>query len=267
MYSASRTITFSYPSPSTFYTQRQSASTTPSTPHNTTSRSCCSPAWVPRKSGTGPLGLDTAESLQLLGLHRHLLSETNLPGRALDEADTVGVQALVDGGGTALSPGHGHTTSLGSSLSSLLLVARAKGFDDGGLHGELDEIEGQEPDDVPHPDDTDPAGVDVLDVGEAPVSVAGNDGRDKLSKAECDDESSGGTFHEEEAVGTSDEDKSLGDDSDLEIGDHVQLRIVGLDGVGTESDAELVLEEGCLLDDDDKGDTERIGYDEHRKEK
>jgi len=35
----------------------------------------------------------------------------------------------------------------------------------------------------------------------------------------------------------------------------VKLRIVGIDGAGLEADAELVLEERSLLDDDDKSDT------------
>ena len=54
---------------------------------------------------------------------------------------------------------------------------------------------------------------------------------------------------------TGDEDESLGDDGDLEVGDHVELRIIRLDGAGLEADAELVLEERGLLDDDDKSDT------------
>lgn len=52
------------------------------------------------------------------------------------------------------------------------------------LETELDEIEGEVPDDVPDPDDTDPTTRDTSDVGEAPVTVSGNDGSDKLSDTE-----------------------------------------------------------------------------------
>jgi hypothetical protein len=45
-------------------------------------------------------------------------------------------------------------------------------------------------------------------------------------------------------VGTSDEDESLGNDSDLEIGNHVELRIIVSDGRwARELNTELVLEE------------------------
>ena len=58
---------------------------------------------------------------------------------------------------------------------------------------------------------------------------------------------------------TGDEDESLRDDGNLEVDDRVQLRVVRVDGEGRrEADTELVLEEGGLLDDDDKGDPEGV---------
>ena len=98
-----------------------------------------------------------------------------------------------------------------------------------------------------------------MDVSEAPVGVDGDDGRDELSQAEREHESVGRTLHEEEAVRTRDEDERLRDDGNLEVDDRVQLRVVRVDGEGRrEADTELVLEEGRLLDDDDKGDPESI---------
>ena len=57
---------------------------------------------------------------------------------------------------------------------------------------------------------------------------------------------------------TGDEDERLRDDGNLEVDDRVQLLVVRVDGEGRgERDAKLVLEEGRLLDDDNKGDPER----------
>ena len=51
---------------------------------------------------------------------------------------------------------------------------------------------------------------------------------------------------------TCDEDQGLRDDGDLEVHDHMQLAIVGLDGECFQMNTELSLEEGGLHDDNDK---------------
>ena len=161
--------------------------------------------------------------------------------RLVKERGSVRVEGLVSG----KSPGDG-SSSAGSSSS---LVSSSLDFsglssslglevlDDGSLHGELDQVHGEElwrerrerkrgqfgrreergesrrrggrggrerrreeeregrkggrkkehatnPDDVPNPDDSDPSSRDSLDVGEAPISESGDDGRDELSETE-----------------------------------------------------------------------------------
>ena len=97
-----------------------------------------------------------------------------------------------------------------------------------------------------------------MDLNEAPVTVRSNDGRDELGNAEGDNEGGGRTLHEEEAVGTSGEDKCLRDDGDLEVDDHAKLFVVGLNRAVEERNAEGVLEEGGLEDDAHQSDTGRI---------
>jgi len=104
----------------------------------------------------------------------------------------------VDRGSARLSAGDRNTS--GSFCEHLVFTALTKGFDDGSLHGEFDPIEGSEPNDVPNPDDTDPATRDGLNLGEAPVRISGNDGGDKLGNSECGHEGDGRTFHKEESV-------------------------------------------------------------------
>jgi hypothetical protein len=67
-----------------------------------------------------------------------------------------------------------------------------------------------------------------VDLREAPIGKASNDGGDKLSKAERKEQYRRRTFHNEEAVRPSDENASerLRDDGDLQVNDHVQLRVV-----------------------------------------
>ena len=109
----------------------------------------------------------------------------------------------------------------------------------------------------PNPDDTNPATRDTVDVSEAPVGVDSDDRRNELSQAEGEHEGVRRALHEEEAVRTGDEDERLRDDGDLEVDDRVQLPVVRVDGEGSRKrNAELVLEEGRLLDDDDKRDPE-----------
>ncbi len=105
----------------------------------------------------------------------------------------------------------------------------------------------------PDPDNADPTTRDSPDVSEAPVTVSGDDGGHKLGQAEGEEKSRGGTLHEEESMRTSNEDQGLRYDGDLKVDDHVQLRIVRLHGGGLEGNAELVLEECGLHNDDDKG--------------
>ena len=107
-------------------------------------------------------------------------------------------------------------------------------------------------DTYPDPNDTDPSTRDGPDVGEAPVTVGGDDGRDELGNAEGNDEGGGRSLHEEESVRTRDEDQRLGDDSDLEVDNHVELWVVVVRGHGSttgERDTELVEEERRTDDD------------------
>ena len=78
----------------------------------------------------------------------------------------------------------------------------------------------------PDPDDSDPATRNGTNVGEAPVSVRGDDGRDKLGNAEGDKQGGGGTLHEEESMRAGDKDEGLGDDCNLEVDDHVEHTVV-----------------------------------------
>lgn len=98
------------------------------------------------KGGTSSVRLDAAESLQLFWLHRHLLAEPNLAGRATNEGNTVGVQGLVDRGGAGLCSCHGDARTCGDGLlREFASVTLAERFDDGGLHRKLDGIERDEP--------------------------------------------------------------------------------------------------------------------------
>ncbi len=47
--------------------------------------------------------------------------------------------------------------------------------DDGPLEEKLDQVHGEVPDNVPDPDDTDPAARDRMNLGEAPVAEASDD--------------------------------------------------------------------------------------------
>ena len=93
--------------------------------------------------------LDTREAAKLLGLDRDLLPEADTVGGTTKEGDTVGVKRLVDGGGARLGAVDGDAA--GDVLGLLAegsLVALTKVLDNRGLHGELDKIHGQEPDDI-----------------------------------------------------------------------------------------------------------------------
>ena len=92
------------------------------------------------------MSLDAAEALQLLRLHRHLLTEADLAGGAADERDTVGVHGFVDGRGAGLGASHGH--AFRGLLPDRTSVALTDPFDDSSLHREFDEVERDEPDNV-----------------------------------------------------------------------------------------------------------------------
>jgi len=132
------------------------------------------------ESGSGLLSLDARESLELVLRHRDLCSALESVDLSGEEVGSVRVERLVSGSSSreSLSMLVDKSGGDGSSLS-LLEVGN-----DGLLEGKLDKIQGEVPDNVPDPDDTDPSTRDTSDKGEAPVSVSGNDGRDELSKTE-----------------------------------------------------------------------------------
>ena len=211
-----------------------------------------------RKGLTGMGGLNRREALEFGLAHLHLLPalEAHSPDGTLDKVDSVAVEALVNAADTARRPGNGDPGALALHLvPQLLLVTLTEVLDDGRFHRKLDPVEREEPNDVPNPDDSDPPAGDTGDVRERPVGERGNDRRDELSNAESDEESIRGPLHKEEAVRTSNEDESLGDNSDLEVDDHVDDRVVDVFGLArsiAQRDSELVLKEGGLEDDDQK---------------
>ena len=112
----------------------------------------------------------------------------------------------------------------------------------------------------PNPDNTDPATRDTVDVGEAPVTVDGDDRGHKLGETEGAEQSHRGTLHEEETVRPSDEDERLRDDRNLEVDDRVQdtvVVVVRLDSLVLEVNTELVVEERGLDADGNKSDPVR----------
>lgn len=109
------------------------------------------PAWVPGEDSAGLGGLDTGEPRKLVGGHLGGVgAEADLAGSAADEADTVGVEGLVEGSSARLGAGERNAAvSLFSNhLGNLAGLALAERLDDRSLHGELDKVERQEPDDV-----------------------------------------------------------------------------------------------------------------------
>lgn len=114
----------------------------------------------------------------------------------------------------------------------------------------------------PDPNNTNPSTGNTVDLREAPVGISSNDGRNKLRNAEGSHESNGGTLHEEETMRTSNEDESLRDDGDLEVHDHMKLRIMRIDVASTvavgQGDTKLVLEERGFHNDDDEDDAKNM---------
>ena len=178
--------------------------------------------------------------------------------RACDSRDGLAgvVVRRVEGDLVSFSTGCRGCECCGGSegSSDLALVTLTKVFDNGCLHAELNPVEGNEPDNVPNPNNTDPATRDTLDLCEAPVCVYGNDRRNELRNAERAHESIRRSLHEEESVRTRNEDKGLRDNSDLEVDNRVELRVGNIDLAWrvVEADTKLVLEERSLNNDDDK---------------
>ena len=108
----------------------------------------------------------------------------------------------------------------------------------------------------PDPNDSDPTTRNGTNVSEAPVSVRGDDRGNKLGNTEGQEQGDRGALHEEESVRAGDEDEGLRNDRDLEVDNHVERTIVGDWDTRPvlEVDAEFVLEEIGLQDDNDKDD-------------
>lgn len=102
-----------------------------------------------RKDTASTRSLDRAETLELLGLHRNLLAEADLAGSATNERDAVRVQRLVDGSRTGLGArDRDAALVLLHLLGECLVVAGTEALDDRRLHGELDEVKREEPNDI-----------------------------------------------------------------------------------------------------------------------
>jgi len=95
-----------------------------------------------------------------------------------------------------------------------------------------------------------------MGVSGAPVSICGDDEEDKLGSVEHDNQGDRGTLHEEGSMRVSDEDQGLGNDRNLEVGDHVKHAIIGEWDTRPvfEVDAECILEEHSLQDENDEDD-------------
>jgi hypothetical protein len=106
-----------------------------------------SSAGVTSERSTSALSLDAAEALQFLGLHRDPATESNLACCPLNEGDTVRVQGFVDRGSARLCAAERNTlgVGVGGLLGNATSVER---LDDRGLHGELDPVQRNEPDNI-----------------------------------------------------------------------------------------------------------------------
>lgn len=116
----------------------------------------------------------------------------------------------MNGRSARLGASDGNTTGNGSSLlRGLLLASFAKVLDNCSLHRKFDPIKGNKPNNVleynfghiskldrekrktcPNPDNSNPPTRDGLNVGETHIPISGDEGRNELSKAECDDQRS-----------------------------------------------------------------------------
>jgi hypothetical protein len=189
--------------------------------------------------------------------HRDLGTALEPVGSTAKEGGSVRVQRLVAGCSPRQASLGGGVDGGGSSGS--VGLALLKVLDDRTLEGELNQVEGEVPDDavssvlaqfstqtknsLPDPDDTDPSARDTSDSREPPVTVSGNDGGNDLGDTEGDHERSGRSLEPREAVRSGNEDKSLRNDGNLEINDHVSSVVVDIVTLGQGLDTESVLEE------------------------
>lgn len=125
----------------------------------------------------------------------------------------------------------------GLCLSQLVTIPEV--LDNCGLHRELDQVEGNKPDDIlprthqdawheqmerksyPNPNNANPGTRNLLDVCESPIGKTGDDRGDKLRQAECAHQRKRGTLHEEKSMRASNENERLRDDRNLEVDDGV----------------------------------------------
>jgi hypothetical protein len=192
------------------------------------------------------LSLDGRESRKLVLRHVDLLSALELVALSESSGDEVGsvrVHGLVSGSSSGKSFSRLVDNGGGSTGGLSLLEV----LDDGELHGVLDQVHGEVPDNVPNPDDTDPTTRDGLDVGETPVTEGGNDGRDQLSETEGNHQGVRRSLGPRRSVRSGNEDKSLRDDGNLEVDNHVCSGVVVVLSSGL--DTESVLEEGGVSHD------------------
>lgn len=99
------------------------------------------------------------------------------------------------------------------------------GLEDTGK-AKLDQIEGEVPDDVPDPDGGSPTPSASLDLGEAPVSVDGDQSGNDLGEDKGEGQDGRGTLDEGETLGAGDKDQSLGESRNLEVDNRVETVIV-----------------------------------------
>lgn len=198
---------------------------------------CTCARWVTRKCLTRVVRLDATEPLQLLRLYAHLLAKANLADSTANERRPVRVHRLVYGCSARLGPNH-RDACLSTSTSSRCLghlVTIAEVLDNCGLHRELDQVEGNKPDDIlprthqntwheqmekksyPNPNYANPGTRNLLDVCESPIRKTGDDRGDKLRQAECTHQRKRWTLHEKKSMRASDENECLRDDCNLEV--------------------------------------------------
>lgn len=153
------------------------------------------------------LGLNRGESVEFVLGHVDLLSlaQTDSVDGSRQPRGSVGVQGLV----SRLSSSDRGTSGVHrvgeSGLSGLSLL---ESLDDGELEGELDQVEGEVPDDVPDPNDTDPSTGDVVHVRETPITETGDDGGDELGQTEGEHKSDGYSGSKGSVIRTSEENRN-----------------------------------------------------------
>ena len=92
-----------------------------------------------------------------------------------------------------------------------------------------------------------------MNLRETPIAVRSNNRRHELGDTKSKQESDRRTFHEEESMSSGDEYQSLRDNSNLQIGDHMQLWVILVDRrLAVQAHAEFALEKCSLNDDDDQ---------------